>query len=58
MVNYAIKLLLILLVTSCASKKAIEPESMVNNIPENWAIIVPVTINISDIWWNEFKMKN
>jgi len=55
MVNYAIKLLLILLVTSCASKKVIEPESMVNNIPENWAIIVPVTINISDIWWNEFQ---
>ena len=55
MVNYAIKLLLLFLLTSCASKKAIEPESMVNNIPEDWAITTPVTINISDIWWNEFQ---
>ena len=53
--KYAIKLLLILLVTSCASKKAIEPESIVSNIPEDWSIITPVTINISDIWWNEFQ---
>ena len=55
MVNYATKLLLLFFLTSCASKKAIEPESMVNNVPEDWAITTPVTINISDIWWNEFQ---
>ena len=55
MVNYAVKLLLVMLLTSCASKKAIEPKSILNNIPENWGINTPVTINISDIWWNEFQ---
>ena len=49
MVNYAVKLLLVMLLTSCASKKAIEPKSILNNIPENWGINTPVTINISDV---------
>ena len=26
-----------------------------DNIPEDWAIETPITINISDIWWNEFQ---
>ena len=32
-----------------------EPQSVLKNIPEDWSISSPVTINISDIWWNEFQ---
>ena len=52
---YALILVSTLSLISCASKAAIEPESIVNNIPEDWAIDTPITINISDIWWNEFQ---
>ena len=55
MKHYALILICILSLISCASKAAIEPESVVDNIPEDWAIETPITINISDIWWNEFQ---
>ena len=52
---YSFAILLILALNSCASKAAIEPEGIVDNIPENWAIENPIAINISEIWWNEFQ---
>ena len=52
---YSFAILLILALNSCASKAAIEPEGIVDNIPENWAIENPIAINISAIWWNEFQ---
>jgi len=55
MVNYIVKIFLILFLASCASKSAMEPQSVLKNIPEDWSISTPVTINISDIWWNEFQ---
>jgi NodT family efflux transporter outer membrane factor (OMF) lipoprotein len=41
--------------SSCASKAAIEPEGLVDNIPKDWSTETPITINISEIWWNEFQ---
>ncbi|MDG1900365.1 MAG: TolC family protein, partial [Candidatus Marinimicrobia bacterium] len=52
---YSFAILLILALNSCASKAAIEPEGIVDNIPENWGIENPIAINISEIWWNEFQ---
>lgn len=59
MKNYILRVLLILVLIGCASKKAMNPQDMgVDNIPENWANEIPITINISDIWWNEFQDEN
>ena len=52
---YSSAILLILALSSCASKAAIEPESVVDNIPDNWDIETPIAINISEIWWDEFQ---
>ncbi|MGY8808430.1 MAG: TolC family protein, partial [Fidelibacterota bacterium] len=58
MKNYSLSILLIFVLIGCASKKAIDPEDIgIDNIPENWANETPITINISDIWWNEFQDK-
>ena len=35
---YSLAILLILALSSCASRAAIEPEGVVDNIPENWSI--------------------
>jgi len=59
MKNYILRVLLILVLVSCASKKAMNPQDMeIDNIPEDWANEIPITINISDIWWNEFQDEN
>ena len=52
---YSLAILLILALSACASKAAIEPEGVVDNIPDNWDIETPIAINISEIWWNEFQ---
>ena len=52
---YSLAILLILALSACASKAAIEPEGGVDNIPENWDIETPIAINISEIWWDEFQ---
>ena len=52
---YSLAILLILALSACASKGAIEPEGVVDNIPEDWSIETPIAINISEIWWNEFQ---
>ena len=52
---YSSAILLILALSSCASKAAIEPEGVVDNIPDNWDIETPIAINISEIWWDEFQ---
>ena len=52
---YPLAILLIVALSSCASKAAIEPEGLVDNIPKDWGVYTPITINISDIWWNEFQ---
>ena len=52
---YPLAILLIVALSSCASKAAIEPEGVVDNIPDNWDIETPIAINISEIWWNEFQ---
>jgi len=53
--NYSLAILLVLALSSCASKAAIEPEGVVDNIPDNWDIETPIAINISEIWWDEFQ---
>ena len=56
MKNYFLHILLFFVLISCASKKAIDPQDIeIDDIPENWANETPITINISDIWWNEFQ---
>ena len=52
---YSSAILLILALSSCASRAAIEPEGVVDNIPDNWGIETPIAINISEIWWDEFQ---
>ena len=47
MKNYILHVLLILVLIGCASKKAMNPQDMgVDNIPENWANEIPITLNI------------
>jgi len=54
--KYLLKVLLILLLSACASKKAINPQKIISEeIPEQWGLESVVDVDISTIWWNEFQ---
>ena len=48
-------LILILILNSCASKTAIKPERVIDDIPEQWKTETTNQLDISEIWWEEFK---
>ena len=59
MIKNIIRLLCLILVTGCASQKAIEPDSIISEqIPNQWQSDLPMQLNVSEIWWNEFQDEN
>ena len=59
MIKNIIRLLCLILITGCASQKAIEPDSIISEqIPNQWQSDLPVQLNVSEIWWNEFQDEN
>ena len=59
MIKNIIQLLALILITGCASQKAIEPDSIIpGQVPNQWQSDVPVQLNVSEIWWNEFQDEN
>ena len=48
-------LILILILNSCASKTAIKPDRVIDDIPEQWKTETSNQLDISEIWWEEFK---
>ncbi len=59
MIKNIIQSLCLILVTGCASQKAIEPDSIISEqIPNQWQSDLPVQLNVSEIWWNEFQDEN
>jgi len=59
MIKNIIRSLCLILVAGCASQKAIEPDSIISEqIPNQWQSDLPVQLNVSEIWWNEFQDEN
>ena len=59
MIKNIIRLLCLILIAGCASQKAIEPDSLISEqIPNQWQSDLPVQLNVSEIWWNEFQDEN
>ena len=59
MIKNIIRLLCLILIAGCASQKAIKPDSIISEqIPNQWQSDLPVQLNVSEIWWNEFQDEN
>ena len=51
-------LLILFIIYGCASKNAMNPEKILDNIPEDWATNVTSSLSVSEIWWEEFQDEN
>ena len=59
MIKNIIQLLAFILISGCASQKAIEPDSIISEqVPNQWESDLPVQLKVSEIWWNEFQDEN